>query len=275
MPFATQPRPDGSGGAAYDQHKLRQPQHRQPHRRPEKQHQILGPAFRQLSKAAIHACSHGIAAVPKEYLAPRSFHRPRQCHVLKQADRNRRMTADRVVRLPRNQDVLAVGSGSGRPSIAHLRWTRTSKPVRQRLPASRPSPTTHELPVQENTKAKPLSAAALPPRSAPRTRHDGTVSASVNSNHSPRASFMPATRALFLPLQPDGKGPASITRTLGKDCAISRVRSVDPSSTTMISKLTPVWATSDSRQAPRQLPHCVPARSPTPLAAPILDLAPP
>ena len=51
---------------------------------------------------------------------------------------------------------------------------------------------------------------------------------------------------------PEGGGPASTTRTDGNDWAISRVRSVEASSTTMISKPTPVCAASDSRQAPRQ-----------------------
>ena len=39
-----------------------------------------------------------------------------------------------------------------------------------------------------------------------------------------------------------------MTLTAGNDVAISRVRSVEWSSTTMISKETPVWVTSDSRQ---------------------------
>src|SRR5260370_32614477 len=38
----------------------------------------------------------------------------------------------------------------------------------------------------------------------------------------------------------------------GKERAISAVRSVESSSTTMISKVIPVWATSDPRHAPRQ-----------------------
>src|SRR6202035_2452023 len=42
------------------------------------------------------------------------------------------------------------------------------------------------------------------------------------------------------------------TRTVGNDRAISRVRSVEPSSTRMISDFTPSWLTSDSRQEPRQ-----------------------
>src|SRR5579864_1081750 len=79
-----------------------------------------------------------------------------------------------------------------------------------------------------------------------------TVSASVNNSQLPRALAAPATRAWFLPLQPGGKGPGSTNRTSAKDCAISRVLSDDPSSTIMISKSTPVWPTSDSRQVPRQ-----------------------
>ena len=79
-----------------------------------------------------------------------------------------------------------------------------------------------------------------------------TVSASVNRSHWPRAWRAPVVTALFLPVQPAGSGPASITRTPGNDSAISRVRSVEWSSTTMISKSTPVCATSDSRQSARQ-----------------------
>src|SRR3984957_12723283 len=44
-----------------------------------------------------------------------------------------------------------------------------------------------------------------------------TVSASVNSSHSPRALDAPVKTALFLPVQPSGRGPASVTRTLGND----------------------------------------------------------
>src|SRR4029077_15411067 len=57
----------------------------------------------------------------------------------------------------------------------------------------------------------------------------GLGSAAVNSSHSPRATLDPAMTALFLPVQPGGSGPASMTRTCaeGKDNAISRVRSVE------------------------------------------------
>src|ERR1700722_580032 len=78
-----------------------------------------------------------------------------------------------------------------------------------------------------------------------------TVSASVNRSHWPRAWRAPVATALFLPVQPLGRGAASITLTFGNDPAISRVRSVEWSSTTMISKSTPVCATSDSRHVPR------------------------
>jgi cytochrome c biogenesis protein CcmG, thiol:disulfide interchange protein DsbE len=78
-----------------------------------------------------------------------------------------------------------------------------------------------------------------------------TVSASVNKSHSSRATSAPATMALFLPVQPGSGGLAFTTRTEGNDCAISRVWSVEASSTTIISKGTPDCAASDSRQAPR------------------------
>ena len=42
------------------------------------------------------------------------------------------------------------------------------------------------------------------------------MSASVNRSHSPCASRAPVVTALFLPVQPAGRGPASITRTLGE-----------------------------------------------------------
>src|SRR5271169_2968839 len=58
--------------------------------------------------------------------------------------------------------------------------------------------------------------------------------------------------ALFFPVQPEGGGAAFTTCTSGNDWAISPVRSVDASFTTMISKPTPVCDTSESRQAPRQ-----------------------
>ncbi len=78
-----------------------------------------------------------------------------------------------------------------------------------------------------------------------------TVSASVNRSQLPLASRAPATTALFFPVQPAGSGPAEITRTPAKLLAISRVRSVEPSSTTMISQETPVCAVNDCRQSPR------------------------
>src|SRR5713226_7810542 len=60
-----------------------------------------------------------------------------------------------------------------------------------------------------------------------------TVSASVNNSHSARASFVPATTALFFPVQHFpvgllGTGPGEMTRTPAKRFAISRVRSAPP-----------------------------------------------
>src|SRR5579859_1923615 len=83
-----------------------------------------------------------------------------------------------------------------------------------------------------------------------RAREPGkwTVSASVNRSHAPRAARAPVITALFLPVQPVGRGPASITRTFGKEEAISRVRSVEWSLTTTISNETPAWETRDSTQ---------------------------
>src|ERR1700722_8680657 len=56
-----------------------------------------------------------------------------------------------------------------------------------------------------------------------------TVSASVNSSHSPCATLAPAVTALFLPVQPGGSAPASTTRTClsENEDAISWVRSVE------------------------------------------------
>src|SRR5580700_6205767 len=78
-----------------------------------------------------------------------------------------------------------------------------------------------------------------------------TVSASVKSSHSPRATLAPDAMALFLPVQSGGGGPASTTRTDGKDSAMARVRSEEPSSTTRISKGAPDCPTRDSRQEAR------------------------
>src|SRR5258708_21746359 len=79
-----------------------------------------------------------------------------------------------------------------------------------------------------------------------------TVSASVKSNHSPQAARAPVTTALFFPVQPLGRVPASTIRIEGNDEAISRVRSVEWSSTTMISKATPVCPTNEARHVHRQ-----------------------
>ena len=59
------------------------------------------------------------------------------------------------------------------------------------------------------------------------------------------------SHGIVLTRPPAGGGPASTTRTDGNDCAISRVRSVEASSTRMISELTPLWLVKDSRHEPR------------------------
>src|SRR5436309_2230776 len=81
-----------------------------------------------------------------------------------------------------------------------------------------------------------------------------TVSASVNSSHlaSLCATFAPADMALFLPVQFSGRGGAEITVAFSNDLAISAVRSVDASSTTITSKAIPVCDTRDSRHSERQ-----------------------
>src|SRR5208337_3268332 len=76
--------------------------------------------------------------------------------------------------------------------------------------------------------------------------------ASVNSSHCPRACCAPAYTAFDLPLQPSGSGPASTSVTPANERAMSAVRSVEPSSTTMISNDTPCCPASDSRHPARQ-----------------------
>ena len=105
---------NGCRKSARNQHKLRQSKHGQAHRRGKQQRQILGPAFAELREAAIHASADGIAAKAKENPAARSFHRPGQRHVLQQTAAYRRVPADCVVRLARDQDVLAIGRGGRR-----------------------------------------------------------------------------------------------------------------------------------------------------------------
>jgi peroxiredoxin len=57
---------------------------------------------------------------------------------------------------------------------------------------------------------------------------------------------------LFFPVQPAGNGGAGKTEIWEKRWAISRVRSVELSSTTMISNATPVCPAKDARHAPRE-----------------------
>src|SRR5229473_4472162 len=59
-----------------------------------------------------------------------------------------------------------------------------------------------------------------------------TVSASVKRSHLAFvcAALAPADMALFLPVQLSGRGPAGISFTLGKDLAVSAVRTVETSS---------------------------------------------
>src|SRR5581483_7255430 len=77
------------------------------------------------------------------------------------------------------------------------------------------------------------------------------VSASVNSSHSPRAALATVCAALHLPEQPGRCWSAPITRSPGRPAALARVPSVEASSTTIISWLTPDCATSERRQTPR------------------------
>ena len=79
-----------------------------------------------------------------------------------------------------------------------------------------------------------------------------TVSASVNKQPLRARCFRSGNDRIVLsrPTLPCTV-PAEITRTPAKLCAISRVRSVEPSSTTMISNATPVCAVKDCRQPPR------------------------
>src|ERR1700691_5317400 len=82
---------------------------------------------------------------------------------------------------------------------------------------------------ESNVAPRRLASATL------RARDPGRwmVSASVKSSHSPRAARAPVATALFLPVQPAGSGPASITRSGNCVCefenesAIVRVRSVE------------------------------------------------
>src|SRR6185437_10239680 len=67
----------------------------------------------------------------------------------------------------------------------------------------------------------------------------------------PVATLAPAAMALFLPVQFSGSGGAEITFTPGKDRAISAVRSVEASSTTITSNGIPLCDTRDSRQEAR------------------------
>ncbi len=84
------------------------------------------------------------------------------------------------------------------------------------------------------------------------------VSASVKSSQRPRACRAAVQMALALPVQPGSSLPASITVTPAKPRAISAVRSVEWSSTTISSqslpssKISSDWLTSDCRHAPRQ-----------------------
>src|SRR5215472_2652607 len=77
------------------------------------------------------------------------------------------------------------------------------------------------------------------------------VSASVKRSQLAVAARAPVATALFLPVQLAASRAASITQTLGNDAAISRVRSVDWSLTTMIWNETPSCETRDSIQEPR------------------------
>ena len=98
----------GNHAASHNQDKLGQPQHRKPRGRGKQQRQILGPAFAELGEAAIHAGADRVSAIAKKNLAARSLHQPGQRHVFKQVAADRRVSANRVVSLARDQEILAI-----------------------------------------------------------------------------------------------------------------------------------------------------------------------
>ena len=157
------------------------------------------------------------------------------------------------------------------PASAERRWPA------QKTPSASP-------PLPEALHDLPQRSAAAPPRplasSSARVRSpcSSTVSASVNSAR-PARRFAPAQRAFVYPVNP----PRSLWSSLGAAIAntpsrsisrtISRVPSVESSSTTISSQSTPSTkptsdcATSDPGTLPAPPPHCAPEQSPTPQAA--------
>src|SRR5580692_6193293 len=70
-----------------------------------------------MRKAAIHPGPNSIAAKAEENLSSRSFHRPGQRNILQQVATNRRVSADAVISLTRDENVLSIRSCSRRPGI--------------------------------------------------------------------------------------------------------------------------------------------------------------
>ena len=167
------------------------------------------------------------------------FHGASEFDVFEQTLANGGVSTDGVVSVACDQDILTVGSRSRGVGIAHSAKDGTSSASSAKITgitAFSQNPETI-CSGEYESNAAPFRWASARLRASDPGRC--TVSASVNKSHSPRASRAPAVTALFFPVQPAGNEPASITRTFGNDVAISRVRSVEWSSTTMISKSHP------------------------------------
>src|ERR1700733_1970532 len=120
LPMSVKSAGDSDREAGEDQDKLNCTKRGEAQRRGEQEREVLGPTFAELGEGAIHAGADGVAAEAEEYSPARAFYGPSQGDVFEQIAGNGGVSADRIVGLARDQDVLPVGGGGGRVGIAHL-----------------------------------------------------------------------------------------------------------------------------------------------------------
>ena len=191
-----QPRHNGNNATTHDQHKLDEPQPRQPPRRWEQQRPdswSIPPAVEQSSDTCAFA--------PRRRHSERIFSAPTFSPPAPAPHPPANSWQSPHVRLLRHTPPAKPRCTAHSPPPQEKLGSLTSAgrylpPVPQRSPASPPSPTTRALPAPENTKVTPPSGDAPLPAPSPANPDRCTVSASVNSSHFP---FEP------LALQPQGR----------------------------------------------------------------------
>ena len=177
----------------------------------------------------------------KREARPCEYHAP--SHVLEYFCGHGGMAADSFVCRAADENILPVSGNDSRVVVAYLVRRILHGEFRENTTGITARTANVPTTCSGEYDKSPLSLVSLHRELCANDPGRCTVSASVNRSHAPRASLDRQTRRCsFRPGVPSilAQGPAAITRTPAKPWAISRVRSVEPSSTTMISNATSV-----------------------------------